>query len=192
MLPETFRVSFEESGIPLEIRSAWQKDVGEEADCRHDTACVTNCLIIDQSEVSFLKKWASQMDKVCDPNTAVQDRANRLYSLSDEDVLASLLCFSSETPPLVDYPLNLHADCHLVHLIGRPKPWEGWTPLSLQYRSTFLSIMQWAQQQGYELGPVPSPFRKKSAFAAYMQAYVGYGINKCARLGSKIFSSKPT
>ncbi len=185
-----FYAADESDGIPQEILDRWKQDVGESSSPRFSTACVTNCIIVDQQQMPFMEKWAQQIEKVCNSQTAVQDRSNHYYSLSDEDVLASLLCYSETSPELVDYPLNRDPDCHLVHFIGRPKPWQRWTLTSLQYRKALLEILDWVASQSYELGPMPAPFKQSSMPAAFGQAYLGFLSDKIHSLLVKIFSAK--
>lgn len=150
--------------IPQWVLARWRDDVGDLQVPRHQTTCPSNCIVIHHRYRPFLELWDRQIHKVLNPKVrSAIDRTNPAYWMTDESVFNSVLLFSSKAPAPSEYQLdNLNAG-HLVHFIGSPKPWQGWTRRFLYCLPMVFELLEWLDGEGFRLPPIPPSFSQNRA-----------------------------
>ena len=175
--------------IPKWVLDRWRQDVGDNSSPRYDTTCPSNCFVIHRRFMPFIELWDTQIRKVVASTTkGAVDRGNPAYWMTDESVLNSLLLFSSLAPEPSRYRLdNLDAG-HVVHFIGSPKPWIGWTQRFLYCLPKVLDLIEWLDKEGFRIPPVPPSLSKDRVRVSRMEAHLrgAYGIAR--RVGGQVLS----
>lgn len=157
------------------ILQAWRKDVATAAGLdaaalpgvterfvasfRSCSACY---LSLARSQERFLLVWHALMMRLPKGDAGVVDRSLASYHQLDESCLNAVLAFLPDAPKVTEtYGLDRDPERIYLHFIGRPKPWEGWTPRSARHIETVVSTVEWAVAEGLELpGDVPSSLRR--------------------------------
>lgn len=150
--------------IPKHILEAWKIDIGENNEAANPCSCSACFLSVHNSARPFLQKWHEQMMKMLpQSNVGVVDRSLKYYHQLDESVLNSVLCFSKCAPKVTkSYHLDKSAEQIFIHFVGRPKPWVGWVPSSIRHFDNYVSVVEFAQQQNWQLpGPLPYSLQRK-------------------------------
>ena len=95
-------------------------------------------------------------------DAGVVDRSLASYHQLDESCLNACLAFLPDAPKVTEtYGLDRDPERTYLHFIGRPKPWEGWTPRSARHIETVVSTVEWTVAEGLELpSGVPPPLRR--------------------------------
>ncbi len=157
------------------ILPAWRKDVAAAAGLdaaalpgvterfvasfRSCSACF---LSVARSRERFLRTWHTLMMRLPKGNVGVVDKSLVAYHQLDESCLNACLAFLPDAPRVTEtYGLDRDPERIYLHFIGRPKPWEGWTPRSARHIEAVVSTVEWAVAEGLELpGDVPSSLRR--------------------------------
>lgn len=157
------------------ILPAWRKDVAAAAGLdaaalpgvterfvasfRSCSACY---LSLARSQERFLLVWHALMMRLPKGDAGVVDRSLASYHQLDESCLNACLAFLPDAPKVTEtYGLDRDPERIYLHFIGRPKPWEGWTPRSARHIEAVVSTVEWAVAEGLELpGDVPSSLRR--------------------------------
>lgn len=157
------------------ILPAWRKDVAAAAGLdaaalpgvterfvasfRSCSACY---LSLARSQERFLLVWHALMMRLPKGDAGVVDRSLASYHQLDESCLNACLAFLPDAPKVTEtYGLDRDPERTYLHFIGRPKPWEGWTPRSARHIETVVSTVEWAVAEGLELpSGVPPPLRR--------------------------------
>lgn len=157
------------------ILPAWRKDVATAAGLdaaalpgvterfiasfRSCSACY---LSLARSQERFLLVWHALMMRLPKGDAGVVDRSLASYHQLDESCLNACLAFLPDAPKVTEtYGLDRDPERIYLHFIGRPKPWEGWTPRSARHIEAVVSTVEWAVAEGLELpGDVPSSLRR--------------------------------
>ena len=157
------------------ILPAWRKDVADAAglDVRTipqvtaaDVAAFRSCsacfLSVARSRERFLRTWHTLMMRLPKGNVGVVDKSLVAYHQLDESCLNAVLAFLPDAPRVTEtYGLDRDPERIYLHFIGRPKPWEGWTPRSARHIEAVVSTVEWAVAEGLELpSGVPPPLRR--------------------------------
>ncbi len=150
-------------GMPKSVLERWQRDVGERVTPRGDTTYPSNCFVIHARHRPFLEHWDRQIRAVIPPHAPVLNRDDPAYALTDEAVLNSLLLFAHVAPAPAPYQLDRDPAAHVVHFIGSPKPWAGWTKPYLYCLPKVFELLAWLAREGYATPPVPPSFRPERA-----------------------------
>lgn len=157
------------------ILPAWRKDV--EAAAGLDAAalpgvterfvasfrsCSACFLSVARSRERFLRTWHTLMMRLPKGDAGVVDKSLVAYHQLDESCLNAVLAFLPDAPKVTEtYGLDRDPERIYLHFIGRPKPWEGWTPRSARHIEAVVSTVEWAVAEGLELpGDVPSSLRR--------------------------------
>ena len=157
------------------ILPAWRKDVAAAAGLdaaalpgvterfvasfRSCSACF---LSVARSRERFLRTWHTLMMRLPKGDAGVVDKSLVAYHQLDESCLNAVLAFLPDAPKVTEtYGLDRDPERIYLHFIGRPKPWEGWTPRSARHIEAVVSTVEWAVAEGLELpGDVPSSLRR--------------------------------
>lgn len=157
------------------ILPAWRKDVAAAAGLdaaalpgvterfvasfRSCSACF---LSVARSRERFLRTWHTLMMRLPKGDAGVVDKSLVAYHQLDESCLNAVLAFLPDAPRVTEtYGLDRDPERTYLHFIGRPKPWEGWTPRSARHIETVVSTVEWAVAEGLELpSGVPPPLRR--------------------------------
>ena len=157
------------------ILPAWRKDVAAAAGLdaaalpgvterfiasfRSCSACY---LSLARSQERFLLVWHALMMRLPKGDAGVVDKSLVAYHQLDESCLNAVLAFLPDAPRVTEtYGLDRDPERIYLHFIGRPKPWEGWTPRSARHIETVVSTVEWAVAEGLELpSGVPPPLRR--------------------------------
>ena len=157
------------------ILPAWRKDVATAAGLdaaalpgvterfvasfRSCSACY---LSLARSQERFLLVWHALMMRLPKGDAGVVDRSLASYHQLDESCLNACLAFLPGAPKVTEtYGLDRDPERIYLHFIGRPKPWEGWTPRSARHIEAVVSTVEWAVAEGLELpSGVPSSLRR--------------------------------
>ena len=157
------------------ILPTWRRDVADAAglDVRTiprvtaaDVAAFRSCsacfLSLARSQERFLLVWHALMMRLPKGDAGVVDRSLASYHQLDESCLNACLAFLPGAPKVTEtYGLDRDPERTYLHFIGRPKPWEGWTPRSARHIETVVSTVEWAVAEGLELpSGVPPPLRR--------------------------------
>jgi len=110
----------------------------------------------------FLRVWHELMMRLPKGDVGVVDRSLACYHQLDESCLNAALTFLPDAPRVTaTYTLDKDPPRLFAHFIGRPKPWEGWTPRSARHIEAVVSTVEWAVAEGLELpGDVPFSLRR--------------------------------
>lgn len=188
-----YRPGDKRGSIPQWVLDRWRDDVGDSSTPRHDTTVPSNCFVIHRRFMPLIELWDRQIRKVVDPKTrGAIDRGNPAYWMTDESVLNSLLVFSSKAPEPSQYRLDNVAAGHVVHFIGSPKPWIGWTRRFLYCLPKVFELIEWLDKEGFRVPPVPPSFSRDRALYSRMEAHArgasadvrraaGYVVGKARR-----------
>ena len=133
------------------------------ADVAAFRSCSACCLSLARSQERFLRAWHALMMRLPAGDAGVVDRSLACYHQLDESCLNACLAFLPGAPQVTAaYGLDRDPERLFVHFIGRPKPWEGWTPRSARHIETVVETVEWALGQGLLLpgGDVPFPLRR--------------------------------
>lgn len=161
-MPSAFKGhSFGEDGrsIPKAVLEAWRKDIeGVAGEARAEPRYTTSgsasfCSFSMARYRKFAEIWhALQMKVLPDRDVGVVDRSLLYYHQLDESTLNACLNFVVDAPRVQDvYRMDKDCDRLFVHFIARPKPWEGWTKRAFRFFDDYVSIVDWAESQGYTL-----------------------------------------
>ena len=174
-------------GLPKSVLEKWRADVGQLEKPLVDSACVTNCFVLHQRHLDFVRQWKSQIAKVIPPaHAGVVDNRNPAYFMTDESVMTSLLAFSNIAPTPGEFLLDRDAKAHVAHFGANPKPWTQWR-LRLWYcHPHIMSLLDWARASGYKLPPLPWSFEKRNRLPAYALALAGEAKAKLRSTAGKI------
>ena len=157
------------------ILPTWRRDVADAAglDVRTiprvtaaDVAAFRSCsacfLSVARSRERFLRTWHTLMMRLPKGDAGVVDKSLVAYHQLDESCLNACLAFLPGAPKVTEtYGLDRDPERTYLHFIGRPKPWEGWTPRSARHIETVVSTVEWAVAEGLELpSGVPPPLRR--------------------------------
>ncbi len=149
--------------LPKKVLEIWRTDVGERTVSAINTSCNAHCFTVHRKHLDFIRRWDAQIRKVIADEASggvVNDRSFA-YFLLDESVMSSLLAFSSEPPPIRRYLLDMDPACAVVHLGGRPKPWERWLLRNMKYFDEITGLLEWAGSQGWSLPCKPWYLQRK-------------------------------
>ena len=157
------------------ILPAWRKDVATAAGLNAAAlpgvterfvasfrSCSACYLSLARSQERFLLVWHALMMRLPKGDAGVVDRSLASYHQLDESCLNACLAFLPGAPKVTEtYGLDRDPERTYLHFIGRPKPWEGWTPRSARHIETVVSTVEWAVAEGLELpSGVPPPLRR--------------------------------
>ena len=125
-------------------------------------SCSACYLSLARSQERFLLVWHALMMRLPKGDAGVVDRSLASYHQLDESCLNACLAFLPDAPKVTEtYGLDRDPERIYLHFIGRPKPWEGWTPRSARHIEAVVSTVEWAVAEGLELpGDVPSSLRR--------------------------------
>ena len=160
-----FQTQDEDGGIPASIQKTWREDVGEADYCNIETTCVTNAFTLHKSHKDLIHHWDTQIQHVASKHAGHFPEAYSHSSgkgISDELILNSLFGYSKANYQFTPYLLAEEADRCLLHFGLNPKPWEMWIHSTLQYYKLVFSILDWAQEKGYDM-----PARPLALISAY-------------------------
>ena len=132
-------------------------------------------MIVHRNHLDFVRQWQRQIYKVL-PETLklTHDMKSEAYFQTDEFVLNSLLAFSKDAPPLRRSRLDKDPEAYIAHLGPKPKPWVLWSPEKLRFYPEVAALVEWAEQDGYELPPIPWSYQRGNSWLVWLVAY-GYG-----------------
>ena len=173
-MPAAFRDhEYGEDGksIPQAILKVWRDDIAELAGTanpmpRYATSgsgCF--CSLALERNRRFLDIWHDlQMKVLPKRNVGVADHSLPYYHQLDESTLNACLNFVEGAPRVQEtFWMDKDPARLFVHFIARPKPWVGWTRRALRHFDSYVSIVEWAQQEGLALpGPVPASLIRKN------------------------------
>lgn len=157
------------------ILPTWRRDVADAAGLDVRTiprvterfvasfrSCSACYLSLARSQERFLLVWHALMMRLPKGDAGVVDRSLASYHQLDESCLNACLAFLPGAPKVTEtYGLDRDPERTYLHFIGRPKPWEGWTPRSARHIETVVSTVEWAVAEGLELpSGVPPPLRR--------------------------------
>lgn len=157
------------------ILPAWRRDVAAAAGLdaaaipevtAADVAAFRSCsacyLSLARAEERFLRVWHALMMRLPKGDVGVVDRSLASYHQLDESCLNACLAFLPGAPQVTEtYGLDRDPERLYLHFIGRPKPWEGWTPRAARHIETVVSTVAWAVDGKLELpGAVPPSLRR--------------------------------
>ena len=143
----------------LDVRTIPRVTAADVAAFRSCSACY---LSLARSQERFLLVWHALMMRLPKGDAGVVDRSLASYHQLDESCLNACLAFLPGAPKVTEtYGLDRDPERTYLHFIGRPKPWEGWTPRSARHIETVVSTVEWAVAEGLELpSGVPPPLRR--------------------------------
>jgi len=139
--------------IPQAVLDVWRDNLHGLEEPRIRRSCSACFLSVHSSARPFLEKWHEQMMTVLPSgDVGVVDRSLGFYHQLDESVLNSCLAFFPGAPQVAStYRLNKNPEELFIHFIGQPKPWQGWTPGAFRHFSHYVSVVEFAQRQGWRL-----------------------------------------
>ena len=171
-MPDAFRNhTYGEDGrsIPRRILDVWRQDIARIAGTATDGSRYSTsgsgcfCSLSLERHRRFLEIWDElQMTVLPRHDVGVADHALPYYHQLDESTLNACLNFVPEAPRVQDvFRLDKDPSRLFVHFIARPKPWVGWTKGAFRHFDSYVSVVEWAEREGYELpGPVPFSLRR--------------------------------
>ena len=132
------------------------------ADVAAFRSCSACFLSVARSQERFLRVWHELMMRLPKGDVGVVDRSLACYHQLDESCLNAALSFLPDAPRVTaTYALDKDPSRLFAHFIGRPKPWEGWTPRSVRHIEAVVSTVEWAAAEGLELpGDMPPSLRR--------------------------------
>jgi len=161
-------------GIPKCVLDAWRKDVAEASEPRIQNTVTSGNLTIHASCYDFMRKWHKQMMAVLplkDPGMPYHFD-NVVYPQMDESVLNSLLAFAHDAPEVIPGKLDIDPDAYVAHLgPAKPRPWVLLRHEKLKYFNLIVRLVDWAEQEGYAIPPLPWTFKKRNKIAVYTASY---------------------
>lgn len=173
--------------IPQWVLDRWRQDVGDNSSPRHDTTCPSNCFVIHRDFMPFIELWDSHIRKFVNPTIkGAIDRENPAYWMTDESVLNSLLVFSSKAPDPSRYRLDNVDAGHIVHFIGSPKPWIGWTRRFLYCLPKVFDLIEWLDKEGFRVPPVPPSLLRDRALFSRMKAHARGAYGDVRSAGGRV------
>ena len=132
-------------------------------------------LIVQRKHLDFVRQWQRQIYKVLPETLRVtHNMKSEAYFQTDEFVLNSLLAFAADAPPLRRTRLDKDPEAYMAHLGPKPKPWVLWSPEKLRFYPEVAALVEWAEQDGYELPPIPWSYQRGNSWLVWLVAY-GYG-----------------
>lgn len=162
-----------QGGVPENILEIWRRDVGERQESAIQNTVIGGNLTIHRDHLGFVERWQTQMREVLpstDPGMAY-DYDSVGYFQMDESVLNSLLAFSHEAPPRLDYLFNQDKEAYVAHLgPGKPRFWELWRFDRLRYHPQIMRILEWARREGHDLPELPWTLRPLNKPFVYLGA----------------------
>lgn len=157
--------------FPQAVIDTWQRDVGDRVQSSIQRSYQTNCFVMNQSHLDFVKLWKKQMEKVIPAHiTGVYNPQSEAYSMTDESVINSLFAFSSLAPETHEYLLDRDPEASCIHFGLSPKPWQGWTLQSFNTWGLIQNLLNWANKEGIALPELPSSFRNENMRKEYKKA----------------------
>lgn len=165
---------FGDSWIPDEVLAIWREDVGERMEAAIDTTCASNVITLHRQDLRFVERWEEQLKRCL---AAPPARLHAAYhasgaGLSDELVLNSLFAFSENPPSIQEYRLDKEPRALVVHFVGKPKPWDGWTAAAITHYELVVSTLEWLEENGYRTPPVPPSLHRRNLAAFALRARV--------------------
>ncbi|MBQ7206590.1 MAG: hypothetical protein IJS01_02200 [Lentisphaeria bacterium] len=166
--PQAFKgYTYGEDGrrIPQAVLDVWKKNVGGLEEPRIPRSCSACFLSVHRSARPFLEKWHEQMMTVLPANdVGVVDPSLKYYHQLDESVLNSCLAFFPGAPRVAgSFRLNKDPKELFIHFIGQPKPWQGWAPSAFRHFDRYVSVVEFAQAQGWRMpGEIPFSLKRKN------------------------------
>lgn len=188
-MPPAFKGhTFGEDGkkIPQAVLDVWRQDVGGLDTPRIERSCSACFLSVHASARPFLAKWQEQMMTVLPVgNVGVVDKSLKYYHQLDESVLNSCLAFFPDAPRVADtYRLNKRSEALFIHFIGQPKPWQNWSPFAFRHFERYVSVMEFASAQNWELpGEIPFSLQRKNR---WLIAALRYPASWQYKLGKRL------
>lgn len=166
--PQAFKgYTYGEDGhqIPQAVLDVWKKNIGGLDTPRIPRSCSACFLSVHKSARPFLEKWHEQMMTVLPAtNIGVVDPSLKYYHQLDESVLNSCLAFFPQAPRVAEtFRLDKDPNEIFIHFIGQPKPWQGWPPMALRHFDHYVSVVEFAQKQGWRMpGEIPFSLNRKN------------------------------
>ena len=160
-------------GIPDRFLKRWQADVGQQTVNRRTTTVLSGNLVLHRSYLGFSQVWMDFMRKVLvyeDP-----PRTDIAYYMPAEFALSAWLMFADNPPPVREVLLNSNPDAYLAHLGPAPKYWRLWTPKNFRHFDQTMSLLDWAEKQGYAIPLLPYALKKRNKPAIAVMSFM-YGI----------------
>lgn len=147
------------SAAGIDVAAVPEATAADVAAFRSCSACF---LSLARSQERFLRVWHELMMRLPKGDVGVMDRSLACYHQLDESCLNAALAFLPDAPCVTaTYALDKDPSRLFAHFIGRPKPWEGWTPRSVRHIEAVVSTVEWAAAEGLELpGDVPPSLRR--------------------------------
>lgn len=160
--------------VPRAILERWQKDVGERETPGITSTASANSLTVHRDRLDFVRKWQEQMLAILPARNTkyAHDWSSFAYSQLDESVLNSLLAFSHDVPRLTRGELDLHPDAMVYHLGPFPKFHKVFPVRNLKYYEQIVALIRWAEQNGYQVPPLPWTFKRQNRPWVYAGAVV--------------------
>ena len=174
-------------GLPRSVLEKWRADVGQREQPLVDSTCVTNCFVLHQRHLDFVRQWKSQIAKVIPAaHAGVVDNRLPAYFMVDESVMTSLLVFSNLAPPPGEFLLGCDPNAHVAHFGANPKPWIGWR-LRLWYcYPHIMSLLDWARANSYRTPPIPWSLEPKNRLSAYWRAVAVEASSRVRATGGRL------
>lgn len=134
----------------------WRRDV--ERICgkalpqsRLSTRVNTAFIVVHRGQRGFLARWQRQIEAVLPSDVGIVMRQGTAYFQTDESVLASLLAFDPDAPPVAAaYQADGRADRtrYFAHFSYNPKPWIMWTARAALWRKEVFDLADWLVEKG--------------------------------------------
>jgi hypothetical protein len=160
--------------IPQAVLDVWRENLHGLAEPRIRRSCSACFLSVHRSARPFLETWHEQMMTVLPAgDVGVVDRSLSYYHQLDESVLNSCLAFFPDAPQVAStFRLNKNPKELFIHFIGQPKPWQGWAPSAFRHFSHYVSVVEFAQSQGWRLpSDVPYSLKRKNRWLCSLLRY---------------------
>lgn len=175
--------------IPKKILAQWRNDINERLNPRYLKQCVTNSFCFHRSSLNFFLDWQKQINLVSPAASRPVNQSNKAYFMTDESVLASMLCFSHRVPTLARYNLDHTEREHLMHFGMNLKPWVSWREEHLKYYDYIQAVLGWVSKESYQVPRLPISLNKR--FRAYTFALARFNHVKNRARNLIIFAAKP-
>ena len=160
--------------IPQAVLDVWRENLHGLEEPRIRRSCSACFLSVHRSARPFLEKWHEQMMTVLPAgDVGVVDRSLSYYHQLDESVLNSCLAFFPDAPQVAStFRLNKNPKELFIHFIGQPKPWQGWAPSAFRFFSHYVSVVEFAQSQGWRLpSDVPYCLKRENRWLCSLLRY---------------------
>lgn len=145
--------------VPEQVLEVWRQDVQSVSGSANEeprfrtagSACFLSLSL--ELHRKFLEVWHSlQMTVLPDNDVGVVDRSLTFYPQLDESTLNACLTFFPDAPRVQEkFCMDKERNRLFVHFIAKPKPWQGWTQRAFRFFDDYVSIVDWAESQGYIL-----------------------------------------